>query len=398
MSTPKRPWWQNPPYLLLAAGALPLVWLLVVSFSGSPTAARPQQPEPIVQGNQLRFPAGHPQLALLSTVAAAAATEVRIELPAHIVWDESVTQRVYPAFAGRVQQLNADVGQRVQAGQVLATLLSPEFGTAQADTAKARADALVAKRAAERMQTLFEADVVSRKEYEQAQADAERAQAELARASARTQLYGHAAGVNQALPLLALVNGVVVERNLSAGLEVRPDASGAPPLFVISDPTQLWVQIDVREGDAEAVRPGTRLQLNLAALPSQTFTAEVVTSADRIDPQSRTFKIRARLHNPERRVKAEMLGTAQAIKPMPAGVVLPATAVQLRGTDHWVYVQVAAGVFEPRKVILAHETRSEVLAVDGVRVGELVVKDNTLLLAREFRFAKDAAPPSIPAP
>ena len=380
-----------------------LVALVVVIYAllNQDAPTKPPAPQPIVQGQQLRFPAGHPQLALLGTVEAKAAESVTIELPARLVWNEERTQRIYPAFAGRVLTLNADIGQSVNAGQVLATLASPEFGAAQADTAKAMADAQVAERALARHQALFDADVISRKELDLTEADAMRARAELARAQARTRMYGSSTNnVNQQLGLAATVKGVVVERNLSAGQEVRPDQGGPgnQALFVVSDPSVLWVQIDARESDTASLKPGTKISLTLPNFPGQTFEAKITATGDFIDSNTRSIKVRAVIDNAQRMLKAEMLGTARIERKLGAGVLVPASAVQLRGTEHWAYVQTEPGVFEPRRVKLGYEGLQEVLIVDGVQANELVVKENSLLLAREFRNAQDEAMQHTPAP
>ena len=195
----------TPTKRIIAGGSALAIAVLAYTLLNPTPTAKPPTPEPIVQGEQLRFPAGHPQIALLGTVAAKAAESITIELPARLVWNEERTQRIYPAFAGRVLSLNADIGQSVNAGQVLATLASPEFGAAQADTAKAMADAQVADRALVRHQTLFEADVISRKELDSTEAEALRARAELARAQARRRMYGSTQNVNQQLGLAATV-------------------------------------------------------------------------------------------------------------------------------------------------------------------------------------------------
>ncbi len=384
----------NTPTKRYATGAA-LLGIAVVAYLllNPQTQAKPPVPEPIVQGQQLRFPAGHPQLALLGTAEAKTAESITIELPARLVWNEERTQRIYPAFAGRVLTLNADIGQSVNAGQVLATLASPEFGAAQADTAKAMADAQVAERALARHQTLFEADVISRKELDSTEAEALRARAELARAQARTRMYGSAQNVNQQLGLAATVKGVVVERNLSAGQEVRPDQGGPgnPALFVVSDPSVLWVQIDAREADIASLQPGTQISLTLPNYPDQSFEAKIAATGDFIDSNTRAIKVRAVVDNAKRLLKAEMLGTARIQRKLAAGVLVPASAVQLRGTEHWAYVQTEAGVYEPRRVKLGYEGIKEVLIVEGVQAGEQVVKDNGLLLAREFRIAQENA-------
>ncbi len=382
----------NTPSKRYATGAVALaIGALAYLLLNPQTPAKPPVPEPIVQGQQLRFPAGHPQLALLGTTEAKTAESITIELPARLVWNEERTQRIYPAFAGRVLTLHADIGQSVNAGQVLATLASPEFGAAQADTAKAMADAQVAERALARHQTLFEADVISRKELDSTEAEALRARAELARAQARTRLYGSAQNVNQQLGLAATVKGVVVERNLSAGQEVRPDQGGPgnPALSVVSDPSVLWVQIDAREADIASLQPGTKISLALPNYPDQSFEAKIAATGDFIDSNTRAIKVRAVVDNAKRMLKAEMLGTARIQRKLGAGVLVPASAVQLRGTEHWTYVQTEAGVYEPRRVKLGYEGIREVLIVEGVQAGELVVKDNGLLLAREFRIAQE---------
>jgi cobalt-zinc-cadmium efflux system membrane fusion protein len=383
----------TPTKRIIAGGSALAIAVLAYTVLNPTPTAKPPTPEPIVQGEQLRFPAGHPQIALLGTVAAKAAESITIELPARLVWNEERTQRIYPAFAGRVLSLNADIGQSVNAGQVLATLASPEFGAAQADTAKAMADAQVADRALARHQTLFEADVISRKELDSTEAEALRARAELARAQARTRMYGSTQNVNQQLGLAATVKGVVVERNLSAGQEVRPDQGGPgnPALFVVSDPSVLWVQIDAREADIASLQPGTKISLTLPNYPDQSFDAKIAATGDFIDSSTRAIKVRAVVNNAQRLLKAEMLGTARIQRKLGNGVLVPSSAVQLRGNEHWTYVQTEVGVYEPRRVKLGYEGIQEVLIVDGVQAGELVVKDNCLLLAREFRIAQENA-------
>jgi cobalt-zinc-cadmium efflux system membrane fusion protein len=345
---------------------------------------------PIIQNNQLRYPAGHPQLPLLVSTPAVEAKALTVELPARLVWNEEKTQRIYPAFAGRVTHITADVGQAVGAGQVLAQLASPEFGSAQADTSRAQADATLARQALQRQRELFDAGVVARKDLEQAEADATRAQAEVARAQARTSLYGSASGVNQQLGLRSDMRGVVVERNLNPGQEVRPDGAGQP-IFVVSDPSSLWVQIDAQEADLKDLRLGAKVNLLLAHLPDQKFEAVVQAVTDQIDPTTRTIKIRALVNNPQRLLKNEMLAKVRYDRKVGESLEVPATAVFLRGDKHYVFVQSQPGVFESRDVTVFHGGAKQVLLSEGLKPGELVVSQNGLLLARELLIAQETA-------
>ena len=380
MTSPLRP-------LAAALGLALMALLAACQDKTEPVAAAPL---PIIDKQQLRYPAGHPQLKLLVSEAAREARTFEVELPARLVWNEERTQRVYPAFAGRVSRIAADVGQRVGAGQVLAELASPEFGAAQADTSRAQADAQLSQQALKRQRELFEAGVVARKDLEQAEADAARSQAEVARAQARTRLYGSSAGVNQLLGLRSEIAGTVVERNLNPGQELRAD-NASTPVFVVTDPTSLWVQIDAQEADLRDLRPGAKVQLMVPVLADVPFEASISAVTDQIDPNTRTIKIRATVANPKRLLKSEMLAKVRYARAVGNSVEVPASAVFLRDKEHYVFVQSSPGTFEPRDVKVLYEGAQKVLLSEGLKDGEQVVVQNGLLLARELRIARETA-------
>ena len=361
-------------------------------------AANTEPPAPIVQGNQIRFAPDHPQLKLLAVVPATAARSVSVDLPGRLVWNEERTQRVFAPFAGRVTDIRADVGQSVKAGDLLAQLASPDFGIAQADTAKAQADASFSRKNLERQRELFQAGIIARKDLEQAEAESARSQAEASRAGARTTMYGGGMGVNQRFGIRAGINGVVVERNLNPGQELRPDQSGpgTQALFVVTDPTSLWVQIDAKENDIGSLQKGATFTVQVPAYPGESFTGRVAAASDFIDPTTRTIKIRGVIANTDRRLKGEMLVTA-LVDEVLTGTVVPARAVTLEGNNQTVYVQTQPGVFEPRRVKIGHTGTREVVIASGLAVGEQVVADNALLLARQFAVAREDARPATPA-
>ncbi|MBS0390016.1 MAG: efflux RND transporter periplasmic adaptor subunit [Proteobacteria bacterium] len=377
----------------LLALALCATALLQGCHKAPTEAAAPEAAPPVLQSGRLRFAPGHPQLALLTVARATHAQDLVVELPAKLVWNEERTQRVFPPFAGRVVAIRADLGQSVKAGAPLALLASPDFGQAQADTAKAHAGQQLAQQALTRQRELFEAGIVARKDLEQAEADAASARAESARAAARTRLYGSADAVNQQLAITSSIAGVVVERRLNPGQELRPDQVGpdAPALFVVTDPGTLWVQIDARESDLTSLRPGAGFSLQVPAYPGESFIGRVMATADAIDPSTRTIKVRGLVPNADRRLKAEMLVTARISENRSSGVVVPASAVLLNGTRHSVFIESEAGVFEPRTVTLGHEGPREVIITGGLTAGEKVVTQNALLLARQFQSLAEEA-------
>lgn len=371
--------------------ALPFAVLLSACNPAPTPVAEPAAP--IVQDEQVRFAPGHPQLALLNYTAATAAHSLKIDMPAKLVWNEENTQRIYAPFAGRVVTIQSDVGQTVHPGSVLAQLASPDFGMAQSDTSKAQAEARLSERTLQRQRELFGAGIVARKDLEQAEADHARAQAELDRAQARTKLYGSQGSVNQSLALNASIHGVVVERNINPGQELRPDLTGpgVPALFVVTDPSFLWIQIDAREAELAVATPGATFEITSPSLPGQLFTGTVVAVSDYIDPLTRTIKIRGLVGNPKRQLKAEMLVTARFERKFNEGTVVPASAVQLIGTQHTAFVMTQDGVFERRTVDIVFESPKEVILRDGIKVGESVVVENSLLLSRLLRIAEEEA-------
>ena len=377
------------------------VSLAVLAACTEAPAPAPEAPAPILQGSQLRFAPNHPQLALLGIATAAPGKAITVELPAKLVWNEERTQRIYPAFAGRVMAIKADVGQSVKSGTMLAQLASPDFGVAQADTAKAGAEARFSQKSLQRQRELFEVGIIARKDLDQAEFDAARTQAEIQRTQARTKLYGAGSGgVNQQLGLLTSINGTVVERNLNPGQEVRPDQSGpgVPALFVVTDPTSLWVQIDARESEIGTLKVGSSFELVIASLGGQKFEGRVTAAADYIDPTTRTIKVRGVVANPNRLLKAEMLATARIERQLGAGVVIPSQAVSLLGNKHTVMVQIQPGVFESREVTLSYQGPRDTAVASGLEVGEQVVSENMLLLLNEFRGAQNDATAAVKAP
>jgi cobalt-zinc-cadmium efflux system membrane fusion protein len=367
-----------------------LLATLVIGGCSEPVRPTPSVAGPVIQGDQLQYPPNHPQIALLTTTAAVMAIDIPVDLPGRIVWNEERTQRVFSAFSGRVSSIDVTMGQSILKGQALAHLSSPEFGAAQAETSLAQTNLNLATQVLDRQQSLFDLGVVARKDVELATAETARAQAELKRAQAKTDLYGSKNTAHQQLALRSDVQGVVVERNITLGQEVRPD-NASQALFVISDPSKLWVQIDAQTPDMVDLKPNTQVDLVVPSLSEQVFKATVLTVADQIDPVSRSIKVRALVDNPSRLLKSEMLARVRYTRKISQGVEVPASALFLMGKQHIVFVQTSKGVYGPRQVTLSQEGPVKVVLSQGLQIGEEVVVQNGLLLARELRIAKESA-------
>jgi cobalt-zinc-cadmium efflux system membrane fusion protein len=357
----------------------------LLSACHAPEAETPKIAPPVVQGQDIRYSASSPQLAVIKTLKVQVQAQREIELTGRVGWDEEHTSRITAPVAGRILRLEAQPSQAVSAGQVLAKLSSPEFGQAQADAARARADVSQAQRAFDRAQELEAAGAVARRELEATQTERDRAKAEQARSEARLAGYGNAAsGSDQLFALRSPISGWVVERNANIGQEVRPDQGGpgVPALFVISDPRRLWVNFDVPEGLASQVRPGISIDLRLDALSNRAATAtQVIQVADSLDPQTRTLRVRAALPNPDRSLKAEMFvhGTLHLTTAEPQPMI-PSQAVVLVEGKHYVFVLTEPGHFTRRQIQAEDAGIAQVRVRSGLKADEQIVIEGSLML------------------
>ena len=357
--------------------------------------AKPDIARPRLENGQILFPEGSTQVSSFATDSVKASGPLRLRLTGRLVWDENRTVRMYPPFAGRVVQILVKVGERVARGQTLAKLASPDFGQAQADARRAQSDFALAEKNLNRLRELNAAGVSSRKDLAAAEADYARADAERARAMAKVKLYG--AGdysVDQNFSLASPIDGVIVERNINPGQELRTDLqlANTPAMFVITDPTRLWVQLDAAENQLAALRSSKKITLRTAAWPDETFSAALDNISDFIDPATRTVKVRGTVENRERKLKGEMFVMAELEEAPTADLQVPERALVLAGGSYFVYVEEKPGRYS-RQEVKVDTVRDGIASIaSGVKLGQKVVIEGNLFLHRVHRQLSGGAP------
>lgn len=328
---------------------------------------------------------GQPGSALLKTDAVVKDEGGLLRLPGRLVWNEMRTARVFPPLSGRVQRLLAEPGDRVRAGQALAILASADFGQAQSDWHKAQGEWVLAEQAQARNKALLDAGILAAKDYEQGTAEHARAKAEMERTSARLKLLGKAgSSVDQTYALSSPVDGVVVERHLNPGQELRADGATDVAPFVVTDPTSLWLQLDAQELDLAALQPGQLLSFTVPQYPGETFAGRITHVADFVDPVSRSVKVRAEVPNPKRLLKGEMFVTARVTLPATGLPTVHARAAILLGKDRYVFVAERPGTYRRQKVELGPERDGRQAVLAGLNVGDQVVVEGNLHLLKLF--------------
>ena len=305
-----------------------------------------------------------------------------LRLSGRLVWNENQTVRVVPQLAGRIQKITVEIGSEVKVGQILATLSSPDYGQAQADASKAQADQQLAKHALERQRELHAAGIVADKDFQQTQAEATRAQAEADRASRR--LAGLGGASDGSYTLRSPLAGIVVERNLNPGLEFRPEQS-SDPLFVVTDPTSLWLRLDASEADLAVLKAGEKISLQVKQYPNQRFAGVIRHVGDFVDPATRTIRVRGDVPNPDRRLKGGMFITALIELPPTQALLVPVAAVFLVGEQRYVFIEEATGRYILRAVQAGPERDGRIEILSGVKEGEKVVIEGNLHLIKFFK-------------
>ncbi len=307
-----------------------------------------------------------------------------------IAYDETRTARVFSPIAGRVIGSISALGAHVKAGDALAELDSPELGQAQSDYAGALADLNLAKRASLRMQELYENGITPRKEHEQAQDNLARARSEAERARLRLENLGVRTGrTDNRFVLHAPIAGTITERNINPGLEVRPDLT--TPLFVISDLSKLWVQMDIFEKDIGLIHAGAQVLVRVPAYPGEIFTATVSYIGQVVEETARIVKVRCTLPNDEFRLLPAMYTAIEVQSPPDdKAVVVPLTALFTEDESDWLFVAVGDGHYQKRPVKAGLRLKDRAVILDGLKPGERLVVDGALLLRTEEDAEQDA--------
>jgi cobalt-zinc-cadmium efflux system membrane fusion protein len=346
-----------------------------------------QSSQPKIAGETISFPADSQQLAALELAPAEVRAPVNTELSGRLIWNEDVTVRVFTPFAGRVRKLMADIGQTVETNAPLAEVESPDFGQAQADARKAESDLKLAERNLARTRELFAHGAAPQKDVETAEDTQAEARAEQARAMSRIAAYGaDADSPDEIFVLRSPLAGTVVDKNVSPGQEIRPDQMLAnipeitAPLFVVSDPARLWIQIDATEVDLPHLQPGHEFTFTSRAFPDETFTGRVDKVSEFIDPDTRTIKVRGSVDNPRGLLKAEMFVNVSLPDGAASTLSVPAAAVFLKGDKHYVFVQEKPGQFTRQEVAIGSEEAGRVLILNGLQAGQQVVTDGCIFL------------------
>ncbi|HEY3077381.1 MAG TPA: efflux RND transporter periplasmic adaptor subunit, partial [Burkholderiales bacterium] len=245
-------------------------------------------------------------------------------------------------------------------GQALAELYVPDWVAAQEEYLSAR------RMAGTRLETLVEGA---------------RQRMRLAgMTEQQVQMVASSGKVHARLTLYAPIGGVVSELAAREGMTVM---SGAP-LFRINGLATVWVNAEVREGEAGTVRVDNAVEARTAALPGKVFKGRVSAILPEVNPATRTLKARVELANEAGELKPGMFATVNFT---PAArremLIVPSEAVIQTGKRSVVIVAQGDGKFAPVEVETGTEADGKTEIRKGLEAGQKVVVSGQFLIDSE---------------
>jgi len=336
---------------------------------------------------KISYPANAPQLASIKlTTISEVSLPIADTMNGKLAYNENVTSRVSSPVAGRVIRSTAEIGDYAKKDTPLLILDSPDMATADADFAKAKADQQRKKLNLDRAQKLLEQEVIARKDVESAEADYLQAAAETKRAGLRMRNLNAQGSENGKFVLKAPISGLVTDKQINPGLEVRPDA--AAPLLTITDLNRLWVLVDVPERYIGNIKNGQKIQLEFDAYPDQIFDALVDRVGLALDPTTRRIQIRGILNNKDGKLRPEMFARVSFLADSDKKAFrIPNAALIVEGLYNYVFLEKREGEFQKQKINIVRKDRdvsyADVASNAALNNKQRIVEEGALLLNAE---------------
>ncbi len=280
-----------------------------------------------------------------------------IRTSARIVPDETRLHHVTLKLDGWVEHLHATAtGQRVEKGEPLLTIYSPELLAAQREFVSAvQASSAPLIAAARRRLELW--DITDEQ-------------------ITRLQETGKP---ERAVTLLAPASGWIMERNISAGHR----AMAGEVLMTLADLSVVWAEADLYPADLPHVQVGTALELNVPAVPHKTFAGKISFITPTIDPVTRTARARLELPNPDLALKPQMFGTARLRVDLGERLAIPVSAVLFTGTQTIAFRESEQNHLVPVELKLGVRSGEFYEVIAGVQAGDQVVTSANFLVDSE---------------
>jgi RND family efflux transporter MFP subunit len=294
-----------------------------------------------------------------------------IPLPAEV--QAYVEAPIYARASGYLKRWLVDIGARVEAGQLLAEIDTPELdqqlAQAKAELAQDNAALDLARITAARWTDLLKTASVSEQETAEKQADLKLKSAVVDAARANVQRLEELKAFERVTAPFA---GIITLRNTDIGQLIT--AGNSRELFRLAQINPLRVYVRVPQIMSHAVEAGQKAELTITEMPGRRFEAKVVSTAGAMDPNSRTLLTELQVDNPRGEILAGSYAQVRFVDSAGApALTLPANALLFRAEGSQVGIVNQQGKVELRSVKLGRDFGQYVEVVEGVSTNDRVI-------------------------
>ncbi len=317
------------------------------------------------------------------------AFSVSVQTTGTVDWNADRTTQAITQVNGPISRILVDLGSKVNAGDPLLYVSSPDVANAVSAYRKARNHELLTKRVVDRMKELLAHGAVATKDVQSSEADYNDATTDVQTSLQALKIFGitkaeiddadqQGAPIGTELAVRAPIPGVIVQKLVSPGQLIQ---AGSTVCFVLSDVSTVWVQGHIFDRDLPSIRVGDAVDATNPAA-GRAFHGEVSYVGAMVDPATRTTPVRIVTRNTDGLLKKDMFVDAVIhTSKLNNLLTVPVSAV-LRDekNEPIVYVEAEPGRFAQRSVTLGPQQGDAVALTTGVREGEKVVSEGSLFL------------------
>jgi membrane fusion protein, heavy metal efflux system len=311
-----------------------------------------------------------------------------------IDFNQNMLVQVFTPYQGRIVATYANVGDKVEKGQVLFTIDSPDLVQASSNLISAAGVLVLQTRNLKRLTETLRGGGGAQKDVDQATSDQQAAEGALRAARDAMRIFGKTdqevekiivdRKADSTLIVRNSISGLVTARTAAPGLFVQPGNAPAP--FTLADTSTMWMIANVVESDSALLRVGQEVRVRVAAYPDREFEGSIVVVGASVDPQTRRIMVRSEIKDPDRLLRAGMFAnfTIRVGDPTEATSVANSAIVREGDGTMTLWVTTDRRHFEKRTVKTGLRQGGATQIVEGVQPGELVVTDGALFLSNKL--------------
>src|SRR3954469_17744792 len=276
--------------------------------------------------------------------------------------------------SGYLKKWYRDIGSRVEQGELLADIETPEIDQQLSQAIAARQQAAssltLAKSTLERWEALRKREAVSQQELDEKRSADAQARANLAAAEANVERLRQTKAFNRVVAPFA---GVITKRNVDVGDLIDAGGGAGRALFVMAQTDPLRVYINVPQSYAHLVKAGQEVTVTQQEMRGQSFKGEIVRTAGAIDAQTRTMQVEVVLENKNGQLMpGAYVQVALGLKGTGA-LTVPTNVLLFRGEGPRVAVVGADGKVKLRAVKIGRNFGEVIELLDGVAANDKLI-------------------------